>query len=195
VKAINHFEQNRPVHLARRDVYFERAAELLTAQQQEGVSEILIEDYEEILFLLRTARQHAGFSIRDNGKNENDELFFHFINLLVGNVKAVLSIMNLKQSVEGSKGFFFSFLGGNYASVALQGEEYLRRAKDISLTIYNTLTLAGEPFLQLKEANAAAANEEDMTRYNKAREHFSELVREKGHSYKTGSGSRSVFRF
>jgi hypothetical protein len=192
VKAINHFEQNRPVHLARRDVYFERAGELLTDQQRGASPEIHIEDYEEILFLLRIARQHAGFSIRDDGKNEDDELFFHFINLLVGNVKAVLSMMNLKQSVECSEGFFFSFLGGNYASVALQAEEYLRRAKDIDSTIHNTLTLAEKPFLQLKEANAAAANKEDLARYNKAREHFSGLVREEGYSYKDAPGSRKI---
>ena len=93
-----------------------------------------------------------------------------------------------------SEGFFFSFLGGNYASVALQAEEYLRRAKDIDYTIHNTLTLADGPFLQLKEANAAAANEEDLARYNKARKHFSELVREEGFSCKNALGSRRVFQ-
>ena len=184
------------MHLARRDVYFEHAAALISAPAQGSLPEIHAENYEEILFLLRVARQHARFSIRADGRNEKDEQFCRFINLLAGNVKAVLSILNLKHSVEAEDGFFVSFLGGNYASVALQAEEYLRRARDIDYTIHNTLTLAEEPFIQLKEANIAALNEEDLARYNKAREHFSELVKEDGRKgCKVASSSGKSDRF
>ncbi len=192
MKSINHFEQNRPVHLARRDVYFECAAELISAQRRRGLPEINVEKYEEILFLLRIARQHGRFSVRDNGKNEKDEQFCRFINLLAGNVKAVLSILNLKQSVEAEGGFFFSFLGGNHATVALQAEEYLRRARDFDRTIHNTLTLAKEPFQQLKEANAAALGKEELVRYNKARDHFSTLAREGRGRYSIAPNPRRV---
>ena len=192
MKPINHFEKNRPVHLARRDVYFECAAELISAQQQRRRPEIRVENYEEILFLLRIARQHGRFSVRNNGKNEKDEQFCRFINLLAGNVKAVLSILNLKHSIEAEDGFFFSFLGGNYASVALQAEEYLRRARDIDCTIHNTLTLAKEPFQQLKEANAAALSEDELVRYNKARKHFLELAKDGRNRYSIAPNPRRV---
>ena len=193
MKPFNHFEKNRPVHLARRDVYFECAAKLISAQQQGGLPDIRAENYEEILFLLRVARQHARFSVRADGKNETDKQFCRFINLLAGNVKAVLSILSLKHSVEAEDGFFFSFLGGNYASVALQAEEYLRRARDIDYTIHNTLTLAREPFLQLKEANTAALSEEELVRYNKAREHFSTLAAEGKGRYSIAPDPHKVF--
>ena len=178
------------MHLARRDVYFERAAYLIACAQQDFSPEIKTDDYEEILFLLRVARQHAFFSIRDTGKNEADEQFGRFINLLAGNVKAVLSMMTLKHSVE-SDGSTFSFLGSNQASVALQAEEYQRRANDIIRSIHNTLKMAEEPFEQLKVDNAVASTDEEQNRYDKARRHFAQLVKEGRHRFVIASGKRS----
>lgn len=194
VKAINHFAQNRPVHLARRDVYFEHAAEQIREQHRALGMETSIEDYEEILFLLRVARQHARFSIRDTGRNESDEQFCSFINLLAGNVKAVLSMMNLKRTVEADSSFF-TFLGANQASIALQAEEYQRRANDIIRSIHNTLNLAEEPFEQLKIENLAASSNEENERYEKAREHFTRLIREGRHRYKIAPSARKIAHF
>lgn len=175
---IDHFEQNRPVHLARRDVYFERAVELISAHQMHSAHEIDPDRYEEVLLLLRVARQHARFSVRHAGRNEIDEQFCRFVEMLTGNVKAVLSMINLKGMVERSGDSFFNFLGENKASAALQGEEYLRRANDLIRSIHNTLQLAGDPFERLKKENGEAATEEERLRYTKAREHFMQLVKD-----------------
>lgn len=177
MSAINHFEQNRPVHLARRDVYFERASVLISTQQQACTSEIDSDDYEEILYLLRVALQHGKFAIRETGKNEKDEQFVRFINLLEGNVNAVLSMLELKGMVADTDGSFFSFLGENQASAALQAEEYQRRANDIIRSIHNTLRLAEEPFQALKGSYITSCNREDLERYRKASEHFSEQIK------------------
>ena len=195
MRTINHFEQNRPVHLARRDVYFERAAELVQTGERGFVQEIQAEDYEEILFLLRVARQHARFSIRETGKNERDEQFGSFINLLAGNVKAVLSMLTLKGVVENPEGSFISFLGANQASVALQAEEYQRRANDVTRSINKTLRLAEEPFERLKEAYTSSAPGEDLTRYKQAREHFAALIRDGRHRYKIAPSPRKIAHF
>ena len=176
---INHFEQNRPVHLARRDVYFEKAVELISDRDPLPGMEFRIADYEEILFMLRTARKHARFSIRNAGKNENDEQFSLFINLLAGNVKAVLSMINLKGMVENSQGSSFSFLGVNQASAGLQAEEYQRRATDIVRSIQNTVRLAQEPFENLKKENRKNASGDENSRYKKARDHFASQVKQK----------------
>lgn len=194
VKAINHFEQNRPVHLARRDVYFELAAERIFEQQSAG-SQMNSKDYENILFKLRVARQHAQFSIRDTGKNAMDEQFYLFLNLLAGNIKAILAMLKLRKMVEHSEKTFFSFLGANEASVALQAEEYQRRAIDIFHSILNTLKLAQEPFEQLKLENASAASEEELVRYEKARKHFTELVEQGRHRYEIAPSQRKIAHF
>lgn len=180
VTTIDHFEQNRPVHLARRDVYFEHATELIFAQQHDFNSDIRIEEYEEILFLLRVARRHARFAIRIFGKNERDGEFGRFINLLAGNVKAILSLLNLKSMVEQSEGSLVSFLGENQS----HSEGYQRCANNIIQSTHNTLRLAEEPFNSLKADYLAAEEKEKAARYRKAREHFSQLVKEGKHRYK-----------
>lgn len=189
---IDHFVQNRPVHLARRDVYFERAIELIFAQQHDFTPEIRIEEYEEILFLLRIARQHARFANRVAGKNEKDGELGRFINLLAGNVKAILSMLNLKGMVERSEGTLFSFHGENQASVALQAEEYQRRASDIVRSIHNTLKLAEGPFNGLKAEYEASEEKDKFARYRKAREHFALQVKEGKHRYKLAPRVRKI---
>ena len=187
---INHFELNRPVHLARRDVYYEAAVDLISSQQPMHGVAVSTEVYEHILFMLRIARQHAKFALRGEGLAGHDEQFSLFINLLAGNVKAVLSMMNLKSMVENSHESSFSFLGVNQASAGLQAEEYQRRASDIIRSIQNTLKLAQEPFNNLKAENRETATDEDNARYKRALKHYLKLV---GKETSTGR-VQSIFR-
>lgn len=174
---INHCAQNRPVHQALRDAYFEEAIRLIEANHDRYSTLIRFDDYEEILSVLRTARQHAHFVIRESDNMEQDEQFGRFISLLDGNVKAILAMLNLKGMVDNSDTSFFSFLGDNQASVSLQAEEYQRRANDIVASIHKTLKLAEEPFTRLQADNAAAATEEELERYNKAYQHCCDRIR------------------
>ncbi len=191
---INHFELNRPVHLARRDSSFEKAVALISSQQPAFGGVLDVDNYEEVLFLLRTARQHACFAIRNAGRNSHDEQFSLFVNLLAGNIKAVLSMINLKGMVESTKGSSFSFLGVNEASAGLQAEEYQRRASDIVRSMQNTLRLAEEPFTNLKAENRASFSEEETLRYDKARGHFEQLE-EQGYFRKGASRVRKFMQF
>lgn len=179
VKRINHFEQNRPVHLALRDVYYDRAATLLKEPRHKSMQELKASDYEEILFLLRTSRDHGFLAVRDNGKNEKDDQFCKFINMLAGNMKSVLSMLSLKHTVEAEGGFFFSFLEANRASVALQAEEYERRARDIICCVLKTLELASAAFESLKKANYEAFSELERGRYDKAAVHHQGLIEQR----------------
>ncbi len=178
VKTIDHFEQNRPVHLALRDVYYERATKLLANPKHMTMQALQARDYEEILFILRAARAHGEFAVRDNGKYEKDGQFCKFINMLAGNVKAVLSMLNLKHSVEAKDGFFFSFLEVNHASVSIQAEEYERRARDIVRCMLNTLELASAAFGELRQANLDAFTDAEQERYDKAMTHCNGLIQQ-----------------
>lgn len=177
------------MHLALRDTFYERATQLLKASQHVGMQRLDAADYEEILFLLRNARNHGHFAVRDGGKNEKDEQFSRFINILAGNVKAVLSMLNLKRSVEAEDGFFSSFLEVNHASIALQAEEYERRAHDIVRSIHTTLDLAKEAYNELKDANRSAFSEFERERYDKAEAHYKTRVEQHPDlpQYKQGS--------
>lgn len=176
VKTISHSEQNRPVHLALRDIYYERATDLLKDPKHMAMRELNAAEYEEILFLLRTAKDHGSFAVRDEAKNGKDGQFCKFINLLAGNVEAVLSMLNLKYSVEAKDGFFFSFLEVNHASVSLQAEEYERRARDIIRCMLDTLDLAKDVYEKLTQANRDAFSGFERERYDKAMAHCKGLV-------------------
>jgi len=182
------------VHLARRDAYFEQASKLIHARHAIGKSKINIKDYEEIIFLLRVARLHSLYSVRETGKNENDEQFYRFINLLAGNVKAILSMLNLKGMVESSENSIASFLGENKASIALQAEEYQRRANDFSRSILSTLKLAQAPYDQLKEDSIAALTSDEYMRYTKAFNHSSLEIKQGTHRYKIAPSPRKIAR-
>ena len=177
------------MHLALRDVHYEYALELMHSAESMGMQLLNSNDFETILFQLRTARDHGRFAVRDGGRYEKDEQFSLFINMLAGNVKAVLSMLNLKQSVEAEDGFFFSFLEINHASVALQAEEYERRARDIIRSLHSTLELANQSYTELKEANRKAFSKFERERYDKAVAHGVEhcKARKGAENYKRGS--------
>lgn len=182
------------MHLARRDVYFEHAAEILRQQQTVG-HEVHVQAYEEALFLVRVSRQHATFAVREGGDHATDEQFGRFINILAGNVKAVLSMLNLRDMVQNSTDSFFGFLGANQASLALQAEEYQRRAYDIIRSLHNTLRLAEDPFELLKVANSDTSTAEERERYLKAREHFTLLIKEGRHRYTLSKNFRQLGKY
>ena len=94
-------------------------------------------------------------------------------------MKSVLSMLNLKYSVEVEGGFFFSFLEANHASVVLQAEEYERRARDILLCMFKTVELAQPVFEQLKKTNYESFNEFERGRYDKAAAHHQELIEQR----------------
>lgn len=173
---VSDFGQNRPVHLARRDVFYEHAVEMLSAPNEGAPPVNRIEDFEKILFVLRISHRHARFAVRTKDIHLKDHEFCKFIELLIGNIKAVLSMLKQKDSVEHAEGFFFSFLGINHASVALQAEEFERRANDVVRCVQNTLQLAEEPFLELKNAYRMSSEKAERIRYKKAHKHFTNLL-------------------
>lgn len=181
MSSINHFIQNRPVHLARRDAYYQEAVSVLKNKQNQTTAMLSVSFYDEILFLLKVARLHSRFCIRTLGENENDEQFANFVDLLAGNTKAVLSMLQLRDLV--ARNSSFDFLGTNKATVGLHAEEYQRRANDTITALMATLNLAERTFINLKEKNADSLDKEEKSRYNKAYDHVKILIKKRKHYY------------
>ena len=179
--SINHFKQNRPVHLARRDAYFEAAVDAL--KKGAHPSNAVLEEacYTEVLFLLRVARLHARFSVRSPHVSEADEQFARFVDLLTGSVKAILSMLDLRKLILKDRSF--SFLGSNQATIGLQAEEYQRRAIELVWALLSTLALAEDSFASLKQENAASLDEGGRKRYSRAQAHVAELMERDQHRY------------
>jgi hypothetical protein len=171
MEQINHFEKNRPVHLAVRDVHFEHAIKLLAdSRDADAHIPMNMQRYEKILHMLRTAREHARVAARNKRR---DAQFCDFIMMMSGNVKAVLSMLNLKHAVERMDGFLEL---DDHHTMALQAEEYERRARDIVQCLLDTLDLAGRAYHNLKTLNWDHFNEMERSRYEKASAHYALLL-------------------
>ena len=181
MSSINHFIQNRPVHLARRDVYYEKAVKELDSLSKSKKGLLDSKIYDEIVFLFKVARLHSGFSVRTPGENEYDEQFQRYIDLMTENLKAVLSTLELRDLVV--KNSSFEFLGKNYAAAELYANEYQRRAKDILNSVMATLNLADETFGHLKNLNNLSLDDEEKARYKKTYKHVERLMKNKKHRY------------
>ncbi|MCF7849010.1 MAG: hypothetical protein K9M45_09185 [Kiritimatiellales bacterium] len=162
-----HFSLNRPVHLARRDVYYEQAVDLLYEPETERGADELVRRYEHILFLLNTARRHAKAAVRVNGTDETDQEFCGFVKLLIGNVRAITAMLRQQRYLQRASGFI-----GSSPKIEEQAEAFERRAKDVLEGVHNILSLARDTFTQLKKANLKSMQKADRARYIKARKQF-----------------------
>ncbi|MFH0879466.1 MAG: hypothetical protein V2A34_07105, partial [Lentisphaerota bacterium] len=76
-----HFNLNRPIHLARRDVFFERAVELLNVPLQDMDIGIRLKHADMIMSLLKTAESHAFFATRASASQQEHD-FLRFLKLI-----------------------------------------------------------------------------------------------------------------
>lgn len=160
-----HFNLNRPIHLARRDAFFERAAELLNMPVQELDTRGRMGHVDRVLSLLQTAEQHAFFASRspDASAQEND--FLHFLKLISHNVQSAHSMIQHQSHLEGEEGFLCQFLNATPAECALPALHYRRRADDILQGLWQLLRLAHKPYRELQQANITGLDEKERDRY------------------------------
>lgn len=165
------FSLNRPIHLARRDVYFERAVELLYTPLSEQDTDQRIHHVEKVLSLLKTARLHASFAAKA-GADEPENHFLRFLGLIEHNVQSALSMIQHQSHLEGEEGFLCQFLSATAEECALPALHYRRRADDILQGVWHLLRLSHRPYHQLQQANVARLLDAERERYRKAYQSF-----------------------
>lgn len=168
----NDFNLNRPIHLARRDVHFERAVELLYMPIQELDTAARIRHVEKILSLLKSAQHHAFLATKSAGTTRAEQDFLRFLNLISNNVQSAHSMMLHQTHLEGEEGFLCQFLSASPDECALPALHYRRRADDILQGVWHLMRLAHRPYRDLQRANTQALSEEELARYRRAYESF-----------------------
>lgn len=174
-----HFDINRPVHLARRDIFFERAVELLYAPTRNLDTVLRLQHVEHVLSLLQTADQHAFFGLRSSKATTDEENFLHFLKLVTDNVRSVHAMMGHQLQLESGGGFMGEFLGVGSEESVLPALHYQRRAEDIMQGLWHVLRLAQIPYRSLSDGNQAGFSDEEKSRYEKAAESFRGEVQKK----------------
>ncbi len=173
------FNLNRPIHLARRDVHFERAVELLYMPIQELDTESRIHHVEKVLQLLRTAQHHALLAAKSLETTQQERDFLRFLSLISHNVQSAHSMMQHQTHLEGEEGFLCQFLSASQEECALPAMHYRRRADDILQGIWHLLRLAHRPYRELQHANSNSLSPQELARYRRAYDSFHLEVNER----------------
>ena len=167
-----HFNLNKPVHLARRDVYFETAVELLYMPIQEMNTQRRLEHVERVISLLKTSETHAFFATLSPSATSSEKDFLHFLRMITHNVQSAYSMMQHQSHLEADEGFLCQFLSARQEECALPAMHYRRRADDILQGLWHLLRLAHKPYHELQQAGLNMLNEEEKGRYQKAYQSF-----------------------
>ncbi len=172
-------EINRPVHLARRDVYFERAVDLLRQPLDGAPTDSGLEHLERIIRLLRTALLHADRAARSARAIGEEHDCQHFLRLVLENVLSARALLRNQSHVESEEGGFLArFLGDGAGDQAFSAVTYRRRAEDVLLGLWQILRLSHAPYRTLQASNLEALTPGEKERYHLAFESFrGEVVR------------------
>ena len=167
-----HFDINRPIHLARRDVFFERAVELLYTPLQNLTTAERIIHAEVVISLLKTAESHAFFVIQSSGTIAQETDFLRFLKLISDNVQSAHAMLQHQLHLEAEESFLCQFLSATPEQCVLPAMHYQRRAEDILQGLWNILQLAHTAYRTLQQTNLDRLTEEERGRYQKAYESF-----------------------
>jgi len=169
------FHLNRPVHLARRDVFYEKAVERIRKLPTQKTLAEQRKTAEEALYLLREARRHAEAANLSEKTSEQNRLFVGFMDIAVDNALSITRMLRRQAGVEGPDNALDRFLHSTDTGAKLQGH-YRRCAVQILKGLLISLQRAEKQFNDLRQTSLAKMSVVDKARYEKAQKHFEDLA-------------------
>lgn len=163
-----HIELNRPVHLARRDVFFERAVELLHMPLGSMDTDQRINHLEKVKAFLGCSEEHGVFGMRSSHVLPQEKDFVHFIKLVQESVISVLSMIQHLQHIRAEEGFLGRFLRGSGKELFQPAQHYERRADDIMQGLWQMLRLSHVPYQSLHREQFSGFSQDESRRYRLA---------------------------
>jgi len=175
--SIVHNQLNRPIHLARRDAFYERGVELLFLPLQQMGTQTRIHHLQQIMDCLAAAKQHAFFASRGHNPPQKEVDFLQFLKLIFNNVQSIHSMMLHQSHLEGAESFLCQFLHTTREQCQLPAMHYRRRAEDLMQGLWQMMQLAYTPYRALQAEFKQSATPEEWARYQKALESFTAETR------------------
>lgn len=169
-----HSHLNRPIHLARRDAFYERGIELLYLPLQEMDTNTRIVHLHRVMTVLETARKHAFFASRSPKLFPREPDFLHFLELIHDNVQSMHSMMEHQAHLEAAESFLCQFLNTTREQCQLPAMHYRRRAEDLMNGLWQLLRLSHAPYRALQQEFDNTAEADEKERYRRAFTSFRE---------------------
>lgn len=169
------FHLNRPVHLARRDVFYGKAVERIRVLSSQKLPADQSRTAEQALYLLREARRHAEVANLSEKTSAQNRLFVSFMDTVVDNTQSIGRMLRRQIGVDAADNPLDQFLNSGDTGAKMSGH-YRRCAAHILKGLLLVLQQAEKPFRALQQTSLAKMTVVDKARYEKAYKHFDELA-------------------
>lgn len=164
---MTHVSLNRPVHLARRDRFYEMALELLKGENFDEPLSERVWRIEKLIFNLKSAYKEGLYAQRGVKCDVAEQNFLKVLELILDSAKAVQAMVNHENLLEEDKSFLNQFLGQSLEKINEDETTYRSRAKDILKGIQYLTRTAQEAFDKVKKQNLKKLSDECKKRYDK----------------------------
>lgn len=171
----NPFHLNRPVHLARRDVFYLKAVNRIRQIPLHETPAEQSQSAEQAFYLLREARRHAEAANRSEKTSAQSRAFVDFMDIVVDNVQSITRILRRQAGIDRPDNALDRFLNTTGTGAKMSGH-YRQCAAFGMEGLIHVLQQAEKPFSDLSRTSLAKMSLEDKERYEKARKHFEEMA-------------------
>lgn len=165
------FHLNRPVHLARRDVFYEKAVMRIRAIPSQKQLADQRKTAEEALYLMRESRRHAEAANLSEKTSSQSRLFVSFMDTVVDNTLSITRMLRRQAGASAPDNPLDGFIESTGTGSKMSAN-YRRCAVLILKGLINLLQQAEKPFQALRKTSLAKMSLVDKTRYEKAAKHF-----------------------
>lgn len=165
------FHLNRPVHLARRDGFYEKATVLIDRLAALKTPEEQRQTAEKALFFFREAHRHATAANLAEKTSLQSRLFAEFLDMTIDNTLSITRMLRRQRVAETPDPSLRQLLQSGDISEKMRGH-YRRCAAHILKGLTAILKAAEKPCHDLQQTSLAKMSSTDKARYEKARKYF-----------------------
>lgn len=169
------FHLNRPVHLARRDGFYEKGALLIDRLPVTKDPEEQRRTAEQALFCFREARRHAAAANLAEKTSYQSRLFADFLDMAIDNTLSITRMLRRQRIAETSDTPIKQFLQSDDLAEKMCAH-YRRCAAHILKGLTAVLKAGDKPGHDLQQTSLAKMSFSDKARYEKARRCFEEEI-------------------
>lgn len=160
---------NRPIHLARRDAYVEKAFELLNLPISALDTETRIRHIHRVADLLKSGLHHVIAVADAPNADPLEGDFQRFLKLIIQSVQSLGAFLGNQAHLESEdQSRMARFLGVSEDEIALAAVNYQRRSEDMVESLWQMLRMGNMSYRALRQRNLDQYDAEDRQRYQRA---------------------------
>ena len=160
------YNANRPVHLARRDVFLEKATEVFRACLANMSYKQRAQQIDTTLDCLQSAVEHGTLAANTTHTSPLEAPFLLFIRMVLFDLYSVRVIMENEHTLKDRKSPLWQFLHRN--GKANEIVSFARNGEQLLQDVANLFGMVEAPFRDIQKTLAEGMNANDHERYQRA---------------------------